>query len=307
MKALYGPWMHVKFKRNRRNSRHLNKSQNAEIKNQNPVSEFQPTVGIPENNSSQVHMPSAELPSSNKFKLLSHVFAEELTRLDAEVISKPEPVKQIKFHDKATDIEAKVVEGRIHVSDLSKELIVADACPVHLEDGEFVPKADNFYVIEKGLDANSTHQIELYGNKVSIENPLKSSAVSFSPEEGIIVSNCNKDLSKPDENIVEVEKENNAVNDFGGTIVEGFVKSIPASENGKFVAVPSLACKENAKDNEGFIEGEKKIHLSSKHVQNKKKLNKDLNLLGPIKGSLRGRKLGVLGESDGGTSPFISK
>ncbi|PKU68077.1 hypothetical protein MA16_Dca021770 [Dendrobium catenatum] len=89
-------------------------------------------------------MAPAELPSGNKFKLLSHVFVVELTRLDAK-----EPVKQAKVHEissnfevtdlsKLDGIKGKVVKENTK-NDFSEEVIesIVRSVPT-LEYGEFV-------------------------------------------------------------------------------------------------------------------------------------------------------------------------
>ncbi|PKU67533.1 hypothetical protein MA16_Dca022887 [Dendrobium catenatum] len=213
-------------------------------------------VGNLEKNS--VLMASEELPSSNKFKMLSQVFAEELTRLDAEVVRDLEPMKQYKVNKITTDIEDSGLERRNPVSLFSIKLngVVIDL--VQSEDGEFVPNAETFDDVEKELDINSNHKGELYRNMLSIGNSLNLPANSLNPNGGIYDNKCDKDIikSKSFENNLEVM---NAGNDFSGVVGESSSQSFPNFENGRTIAIPPLVCKEIMNDDEGFIEGENKI------------------------------------------------
>ncbi|PKU84519.1 hypothetical protein MA16_Dca003032 [Dendrobium catenatum] len=108
--------------------------------------------------------------------------------------------------------------------------------------------------------------------------------------------------------------------------IEGVVQQIEPSENGSIQDVMedngeevllgevaedsseklhSVVAKpvHNIDNNKDCLFEDGKFHLPSKSIQQKKKLNKDF---GPIKGSLRGRKISMLGVSDGFTLQAIT-
>ncbi|PKU61207.1 hypothetical protein MA16_Dca023084 [Dendrobium catenatum] len=121
----YGPWIHVKFKRNRRFQ--MQKSQSSAAM-RNP----------------KVNLAPIEEPSGNKFKLLSQVFAEELVRMDGEEHELLAKDNKIDPDFQGSVIEEKITDSGLVIVELEQ-----------LEDGEIDPCAE-YAGMGKDLDDCST-------------------------------------------------------------------------------------------------------------------------------------------------------
>ncbi|PKU70198.1 hypothetical protein MA16_Dca010319 [Dendrobium catenatum] len=121
----------------------------------------------------------------------------------------------------------------------------------------------------------------------STENVVQNSGKDCILAEGI--DGCIQQVELSVNGCIEAVKDNKGEDDLVGVAVED------SSEKLQAVMSKSVPSGDNNKD--CLIE-DGKFLLPSKSIQHKKKLNKDF---GSIKGILRGRKMGLLGESDGFT------
>ncbi|PKU62469.1 hypothetical protein MA16_Dca023974 [Dendrobium catenatum] len=193
------------------------------------------------------------------------------------------------------------------------ELAIVDRIPVLLEDGEINPNKEIFDV-EEALNANTTHQKDLVGEYInSPKHDRCKIGKSVSVNDGeavetIVTSVPNlehgecamashwacKEIVKNKNKLIDKEVDLN--NKDGGEGVSDILKDVRDLENVNQVVITPLTKTNKLNGKEALFE-DGKFQLRSKSNQLKKKLNKETNLFGPIKGSLRGRKMGVLGGS----------
>ncbi|PKU77440.1 hypothetical protein MA16_Dca026440 [Dendrobium catenatum] len=215
----------------------------------------------------EVSLTPVEEPSDNKFKLMSQVFYEELVRMDGE---EHELLGEGNMID--PDFQGSVIEEKI----TNSGLVIVE--PEQLEDGEIDPCA-KFTDMGKDLDDCSTI---LEHDEIDKLEFLRTKSAK------------NKDPNSVTEKLTLVKHLK----------CKEYYKEIEVLA-GLQSLVTSLAKGNIVKNNEAMIE-DGKFFIPSKSGNPKKKLNKDMNAFDPIKGSLRGKKLGILGDSVRPTTSFTS-